>query len=238
MLALYILYESASGYALFEAKPFDEVGQGTDVIEKSKKQFSRFNKLVKLIGFKPYESSKVALEEINLISESEASEILVNFLLQNLPKHKIKKPTYELGVSDAKLGNDIQEKTNINCVWRDYTGELIRGIRTHFSRFVTQLNENNLNAAQTGLGHGYSRSKLKFNINRSDNMMIQAIALLDILDRDINTFFMRAKEWYSWHFPELIKLVPENYTYCKIVLIIKGKIFLKMIFFNQLNNVL
>ena len=42
-------------------------------------------------------------------------------------------------------------------------------------------------------------------------MIIQAIALLDTLDKDINTFVMRVREWYSWHFPELVKIVPDNY---------------------------
>jgi len=37
-------------------------------------------------------------------------------------------------------------------------------------------------------------------------MVIQAIALLDTLDKDINTFIMRVREWYSWHFPELVKV--------------------------------
>ncbi len=39
----------------------------------------------------------------------------------------------------------------------------------------------------------------------------QAIALLDTLDKDINTFVMRVREWYSWHFPELVKIVNDNY---------------------------
>ena len=44
-----------------------------------------------------------------------------------------------------------------------------------------------------GLGHSYSRAKVKFNVNRSDNMIIQSISLLDQLDKDINTFAMRIR---------------------------------------------
>ena len=47
--------------------------------------------------------------------------------------------------------------------------------------------------AQLGLGHSYSRAKVKFNVNRADNMIIQSIALLDQLDKDINTFSMRVR---------------------------------------------
>ena len=47
-------------------------------------------------------------------------------------------------------------------------------------------------------------------------MIINAIALIDILDKDINTFIMRVREWYGWHFPELVKVINDNYTYCGV----------------------
>merc|ERR1712179_760894 len=53
--------------------------------------------------------------------------------------------------------------------------------------------------------------------------IIQSIALLDQLDKDINTFCMRIREWYSYHFPELIKIVPENALYAKVVKLIKNR---------------
>jgi len=74
-----------------------------------------------------------------------------------------------------------------------------------------------------GLSHSYSRAKVKFNVNKSDNMIIQSIALLDQLDKDINTFCMRIREWYSYHFPELIKIVPENALYAKVVKLVKNR---------------
>ena len=70
----------------------------------------------------------------------------------------------------------------------------------------------------------YSQNlQVKFNVNRVDNMIIQAIALLDTLDKDINTFVMRVREWYSWHFPELVKLAADNYQYSQLTLLIKDK---------------
>merc|ERR1712181_19009 len=77
--------------------------------------------------------------------------------------------------------------------------------------------------SQLGLSHSYSRAKMKFNVNKSDNMIIQSIALLDQLDKDINTFCMRIREWYSYHFPELIKIVPENALYAKVVKLVKNR---------------
>jgi len=34
---------------------------------------------------------------------------------------------------------------------------------------------------------------VKFNVNRVDNMVIQAIFLLDTLDKDVNSFSMRVR---------------------------------------------
>jgi nucleolar protein 56 len=67
------------------------------------------------------------------------------------------------------------------------------GIRQYFTKLVKGLTEVSAGKAQLGLGHSYSRAKVKFNVNRSDNMIIQSIALLDQLDKDINTFSMRIR---------------------------------------------
>lgn len=67
------------------------------------------------------------------------------------------------------------------------------GIRMHFHHYIKALTESTAAKAQLGLGHSYSRDKVKFNVNRVDNMIIQSISLLDQLDKDINTFSMRIR---------------------------------------------
>jgi len=54
-------------------------------------------------------------------------------------------------------------------------------------------------------------------------MIIQAINLVDQLDKDVNTFSMRIREWYGYHFPELVKIVPDNHMYAKVVKIVKNR---------------
>ena len=63
----------------------------------------------------------------------------------------------------------------------------------HFHKLIKGLTEQGASKAQLGLGHSYSRAKVKFNVNRADNMIIQSISLLDQLDKDINTFAMRLR---------------------------------------------
>ena len=37
------------------------------------------------------------------------------------------------------------------------------------------------------------------------------------MDKDINTFAMRLKEWFAWHFPEMTKIVNDNTIYAQLV---------------------
>lgn len=71
--------------------------------------------------------------------------------------------------------------------------------------------------AQLGLAHAFSRNKCKHDVNRQDKPIIQVIALIEQMDKNINTFSMRLKEWFSWHFPELAKIISDNTVYAKVV---------------------
>ena len=68
-----------------------------------------------------------------------------------------------------------------------------------------------------GVAHGLSRYKLKFSAEKVDTMIMQAISLLDDLDKEINNYMMRLREWYGWHFPELSKIITDNFSYTKTV---------------------
>ena len=48
-------------------------------------------------------------------------------------------------------------------------------------------------------------------------MSLQAISLLDELDKELNSYAMRVREWYGWHFPEMGKIVTDNIMYAKTV---------------------
>jgi nucleolar protein 58 len=69
-----------------------------------------------------------------------------------------------------------------------------------------------------GLSHSLSRHKLKFSPDKVDTMIVQAIALLDDLDKELNTYAMRVKEWYGWHFPEMGRIVNDNLAYARVIL--------------------
>lgn len=132
-----------------------------------------------------------------------------------------------LGVADKNLAGSIKAAfPGVECETGD-TSEVVqnmlRGLRQHAPKLLKQLQEGDVERAQLGLGHAYSRAKVKFSVQKNDNHIIQAIATLDHLDKAINTFSMRVREWYSWHFPELIRIVSENQQYAKLALFIGDK---------------
>lgn len=222
MSDLYVLFEHAAGYGLFRVKEFEDAAVLLPQIEASVTDLSRFNSVVKLVGFTPFKTAINALDNINSISEGVLPQELMLFLETILPKSS-KKNKVVLGVIEPKLAAAITEATGIVCQHTGVVHEIVRGIRFHFHHMVKGFTAQSSGKAQLGLGHSYSRAKVKFNVNRVDNMIIQSIALLDQLDKDVNTFAMRIREWYSYHFPELIKIVPDNYMFARTAQFIKNR---------------
>ncbi|RWS29899.1 nucleolar protein 56-like isoform X1 [Leptotrombidium deliense] len=212
---VYVLYEHATGYALFRVKEFEEVAAFLPQVEKSSNEFVKFKGLVDFVAFQPFKSGPNALDNVNCVSEGVLHEDLSLFLETNLPKVS-KKNKFVLGVADGKIGATIQDSMGYSCSHTEVVPEILRGIRLHADKLIDGLSAQTIASAELGLGRSYSRAKVKFNVNRADNMVIQSISLLDQLDKDVNTFAMRLREWYSYHFPELIKIVPDNYTFAKV----------------------
>merc|ERR1711864_2930 len=89
------------------------------------------------------------------------------------------------GVGDPKLSASIGDELDIKCSHIGVIPEVIRGIRLHFPKLVKGFTALTSDKSQLGLSHSYSRAKVKFNVNKSDNMIIQSIALLDQLAKDV-----------------------------------------------------
>lgn len=160
-------------------------------VEVSVTDLSCFRGIVSLVGFSAFKTSVVALENINSISEGVVPAQLQMFLDSCIPKSTEKNVV--LGVADPKLGASITEALGIKCDHVNGIPEITRGIRFHFHDLVKGFTSQSALVAQLGLGHSYSRAKVKFNIHRVDNMIIHTIGLMDQLDKDINTFSMRIR---------------------------------------------
>merc|ERR1719277_2210536 len=105
----------------------------------------------------------------------------------------------------------------MNCVYDSKVSELMRCIRAQASGLISGIGDRELSAMALGLAHSLSRYKLKFSPDKVDTMIVQAISLLDDLDKELNNYTMRVREWYGWHFPEMGKVVTDNLAYAKTI---------------------
>lgn len=125
-----------------------------------------------------------------------------------------------LAVADAKLGSAINKlpQFSIAPISDSTTSDLYRAIREHLPSLIPGLLPDDVSTMSLGLSHSLSRYKLKFSPDKVDTMIIQAIALLDDLDKELNIYAMRVKEWYGWHFPEMARIINDNLAYSKVVM--------------------
>lgn len=216
---LLVLFEHATGYSLYRVNEYEEIGAFLPQVVKASLEATMFKSLVKLIAFQPFKSAQIMLESTTDVIEGKLPEDLKMFLEENLPAKEKKRRKVVLGISDSKIGATITEEFGVTCSFTDIVPEIIRGIRAHYEKLI-DMPVATVHSAESSLARSMSRAKVKFNVNRADNMIIQSIWLLDKLDKDINTFSMRLREWYSFHFPELFKIVNDNYKFAKLAQLI------------------
>jgi nucleolar protein 58 len=168
----------------------------------------------KLKAFHRFKNTLDALENTTQIVNGELSKPMKKFLKKNYVEKEI---TAELMVMDAKLGKAIKTALDIPCIHGDETMQYFRAIKLNIDALLTDVTPEQLNQASLGLAHNLNRYKLKFSPDKIDMMVVQAVALLEDLDKEINKYAMRAKEWFGWHFPEMTKIVVDNGQYCKLV---------------------
>ncbi|KAJ9465190.1 Nucleolar protein 58 [Diplonema papillatum] len=192
---MYALYEMSTGFALLK------------VVNPEAGKF-------KLAAFKAFKDTKEALEATTAILQGSASSSLTKFLKKNFVKKGL---SDELAVIDHKLAKSIKDETSIPCIHGSEVNEIMRSIGAQITGLVEEVSEQTNNQAALALAHNVARYKLKFSPDKIDLMIIQAIALMDDLDKELNTYVMRVKEWFGWHFPEMQKIVKDNIAYAKVV---------------------
>ncbi|KAI9810629.1 MAG: Nucleolar protein 58 [Thelocarpon impressellum] len=212
-MTLLILTETSAGYALLKAK--DKKLLKRDDIAKEAETAEGICGLLKLKQFQKFDSAATALEEVSAVVEGKVTPLLASLLDSVKDEKKV-----SLAVADPKLGNAINKLPSISLtpISDSTTSDLYRAIRDHLPSLIPGLLPQDISTMSLGLSHSLSRHKLKFSPDKVDTMIVQAIALLDDLDKELNTYAMRVKEWYGWHFPEMGRIVNDNLAYAKVIL--------------------
>lgn len=220
-----VLFETPAGYSLFKVKD-DKKLSSTDSDELEKTFFSNesdASSFVNLVSFQPFTDTADAVSAATACIEGKVTKSLKSFLKKQFKSKEVK--GQRLAVADKTLAGSIKDKlSDLDIVHDSKTNELFRGIRCYLDTLLEESSDvapsgSDIRAMQLGLSHSLSRYKLKFSADKVDTMVIQAVGLLDELDKEINTYAMRVKEWYGWHFPEMQGIVNDNVHYSKVVLL-------------------
>ncbi|KAJ5924483.1 hypothetical protein N7466_008670 [Penicillium verhagenii] len=212
-MSLFILTETSAGYALLKAK--DKKLFKRDQLPEDASTAEGVSSLFKLKSFQKFNSAAAAVEEAAAIVEGKVTPRLASLLEEIKDEKKV-----SLAVADPKLGNAISKLPglSVELIADSSTAEAYRAIREHITSLIPGLAPSDMSTMALGLSHSLARHKLKFSPDKIDTMIVQAINLLDDMDKELNTYAMRVKEWYGWHFPELAKILNDNIAYAKLVL--------------------
>uniref|UniRef100_A0A0N4Z1P3 Nop domain-containing protein n=1 Tax=Parastrongyloides trichosuri TaxID=131310 RepID=A0A0N4Z1P3_PARTI len=211
---MFVLFDNPAGFAIFKLlddgkiKKIDQVFEEFGTVEKCQKNLE----LVKFYKFKDVEDG---VSSISALQNGKMAKSLKKAL-------KKTEDLSSLIVGDSKIGAIVKENLDIECEHNKAIAELFRCLRLNADELFAE-DKDEIHAMQLALAHGVSRFKVKFNPEKIDTMIVQAVSLLDDLDKELNNYVMRLREWYGWHFPELGKILTDHQAYAKTVKAIRMK---------------
>ncbi|KJH52961.1 snoRNA binding domain protein [Dictyocaulus viviparus] len=208
-IVMLVLFETAAGYAMFKLLNEKKL-KNVDNIYEEFSTAQKAQECLQLVAFKKFKSTADAVEGACALQDGKLNKTLKKLLKSKIDENE------QLAVGDAKLGNLIKEKLEVPCVYSNAVAELMRGIRAHIDSLLGE-HKAELNAMNLAVAHSLGRYKVKFNPEKIDTMIVQAVSLLDDLDKELNNYVMRCREWYGWHFPELGKILQDHQAYAKVI---------------------
>jgi nucleolar protein 58 len=205
---------------LSDTKKFKKL-EATDIHDALFADSNAATSNLELVSFQAFADTADAVAAIAACQEGRAGTVLQQFLAKRLKKllktTKANGKKLQLAVADKALAVSLQQGEGQSSTWPDAvklvnddkTAELFRGIRCYMQELLGETSEgggggdHSLSAAdvrkmQLGLAHALGRYKLKFSADKVDTMIIQAVGLLDELDKEINTYAMRVKVRYRY----------------------------------------
>ncbi len=178
-----------------------------------------------------------------LVAFDEKNNLLEKMLFQKKPQAAAKKilkveegklsdKTYSLvsmlqkmgcdvfAFENANVAEEVQKSLNVKTeVLKPAEAELLRArmeqiaVEAGFVKDGKELELWNRNVSME-----LAKLRVKGAAEKRDLVIAQAIQTLDDLDRSVNLFMGRLREWYGIHFPELDRLIEKHETYARFVI--------------------
>jgi len=175
--------------------------------------FDEENKLIDaaLFSKKPQDTAKILMKIKAGKLVDEIAELI----------DKLVKKGYNTFVfENATIANEVKAKLNVATeVFKpSKAGELLR---LNMEKFAIETgfaaNAEEFNLWLHNLTVEMAKLQVKGAVEKRDLILAQAIQTLDDLDKTINLFMGRIREWYGIHFPELDRLLDKHETYARLV---------------------
>jgi len=175
--------------------------------------FDEANEVVESVLF-PKDPKKIA-ETLLKIETGKIVDEIANLV------EKLKGEGYTFFVfENADIARNAHEKLKIavEVMRPSEAGELLRG---NLEKIAVKLGFVKEGAELRNWMHKVSVELTKMRVRKAgekrDLVVAQAIQTLDDMDKTVNLFMGRIREWYGLHFPELDRLVEKHETYARLV---------------------
>lgn len=172
-----------------------------------------FDERGKKLGSKPFprDSSEVASRLSSVQSGTPTPEH------RALVAELLKRGRKEFVLESSKLAEELQaefKRVKFRVKTPNRAGEILR---SSLSKLAEEEGVENVQELLREVNLLLTREKLRREAAERDKLVIQSINMLDELDRTANIICGRIRDWYSIHFPELDKLVPDHTDYLRLI---------------------
>jgi len=120
-----------------------------------------------------------------------------------------------------EIARNVHEKLHVevDSAKPSEVGELLR---TNLEKFAVEMgfvkNGTELRDWIHEVSMELTKIRVRIAVEKRDLVVAQAIQTLDDLDKTVNLFMGRLREWYGLHFPELDRLLEKHETYARLAL--------------------
>ena len=121
---------------------------------------------------------------------------------------------------NQKMARSASEKLGIE-VTTEASSEAGKRLRENLEKFALDLGfvekPEQLRVRVHAVSMELAKMKVKTTIERQDLLAAQAVQTVDDLDKSLNVFMGRLREWFGLHYPELDRLLDKHETYARLV---------------------
>jgi len=121
---------------------------------------------------------------------------------------------------NQEMARSAREKLNIE-VTAERSSEAGKRLRENLEKFALDLEfvekPEQLRVRVHNVSIELAKMKVKATVERRDLLVAQAVQTVDDLDKSLNIFMSRLREWFGLHYPELDRLLDKHETYARLV---------------------